>query len=229
MVDVAKGLISRALAAGTDPQLAMQAYRATPFQAHVPSPAEMFLGRKIRTGIPTRTLLTQKQQDIREVEINSKLRQQQYYDQHARENAELQQFQPVYVQLDPNKRSWQHATVIKTPSDKAPRTYLVQTSQGAQYERNRRFLRPAVQPQPVPATLARNKQPSSVPPVLMPATVQQNPTADRTNLQNQPTSPQRSPSVPNTPSSQPTTRPVRSNKGIPAPRWADESQSSRYK
>ena len=211
----------------------MQAYRATPFQAHVPSPAEMFLGRKIRTGIPTRTLLSQKQQDIREVEIKSKLRQQQYYDQHAREYAELQEFQPVYVQLDPSKKSWQQATVIKTPTDKAPRTYLIQTSQGARYERNRRFLRPAVQPQPVPATLARNEHPSSVPPVPSPTQVPPNQPVG-TNLQNSPAqnsqpSTSQPPDVSSSPSAPPVWRSTRASKGRPAAKWADESQTTKYK
>ena len=187
----------------------------------------MFLGRKIRTGIPTRTLLTQKQQDIREVEIKSKLRQQMYYDQHAREYAELQEFQPVYVQLDPNKKSWQYATVVKTLTDKAPRTYLIQTSEGARYERNRRFLRPAVQPQPVPANPARNGQPSPVPPVPTAVTVTQNQPAG-TNLQNSTSSLPTSTSVSGPPSVPPLQRSTRANKGKPAVKWADESQSSKY-
>ena len=53
MVKVMKNLITKSVESKEDPNWALQAYRATPLSASLPSPAEMLHGRPLRTNIPS--------------------------------------------------------------------------------------------------------------------------------------------------------------------------------
>ncbi len=66
MVKVVKGLMARAMEAGEDTHLALQAYRATPLNGQTPSPAEMLYSRKLRGLLPYKQCLTTNQQAIRD-------------------------------------------------------------------------------------------------------------------------------------------------------------------
>jgi len=144
MVKVIKDLFDRASASGEDPMLSVQAYRATPINARLSSPAELLFGRKIQAVLPIRTSLTETQQAHREVRIDAKRDQQLRYDQHARAYQELQEHQRVLVQLDPSAKAWRPATVVIPAGGDpkaGPRTITVATDDGAQYQRNRKFIR----------------------------------------------------------------------------------------
>ena len=94
--------------------------------------------------------------------------QADYYNQKAKQLQDLQQYQNVRLQLDPNKPIWQKATVVQQPTDRSPRRYQVQTESGARYFRNSRHLRPAIQsdqPEDLigqPATSAESVAPNTV-------------------------------------------------------------------
>jgi hypothetical protein len=220
MVKVVKDLFTRAMATGQDPLLAVQAYRATPLNGKLPSPAEMMFGRKIQTVLPIRTNLTDQQQATREIQIQAKLQQQHSYDRHAREYQELQQYQKVLVQLDPDVRAWKPATVVATPSEDhaGPRTYLVQTQDGARYPRNRKFLRPSEAgasspelPREVHETTQVSGRAGDIDPPLSPMLAKpQSPSVSSKQVS------RGSKEVP-----VPTPRPIRSNK-VPPYRWSEE-------
>jgi hypothetical protein len=143
MVKTVKDLFRRAKSSGEEPLLSVQAYRATPMSHKLPSPAEMLFGRKIRTTMPVKNKVTDQQMVEREIKIDSKKSQQDHFDKMARNYEELQEFQKVLVQLDKEKCFWKPAIIVKVPSEatSGPRTYQVQTQDGARYMRNRRCLR----------------------------------------------------------------------------------------
>jgi hypothetical protein len=144
MVKVTKGLIVRAEAAGTDPHLALMAYRATPIRTGQRSPAELLTGRKLRVLIPVRTHTPVHAQESREEQLRAKKSVAEYHDQRARALQELLQFQDVRVQLNPDKPIWQKGVVVDTPGPGALNSYRVQTEDGGIYQRNRTFIKPAM-------------------------------------------------------------------------------------
>ena len=48
----------------------------------------------------------------------------------------------IYVQLDPDKTTWQKANVIGTTTENNLRSYKIQLPTGQRFTRNRRHLRP---------------------------------------------------------------------------------------
>ena len=168
MVKVVKGILARAKEAGEDLHLALQAYRATPVNRHLPSPAEMLYSRKLRSLLPSKQCLTSEQQEIRETQFQQKDKQNALYNQHARVYEELDKHQQVRVQIDPNRKLWQQATVVETPHCASePRSYVVRTPDGAEYQRNRRFVKPSVpaqnNQQMITRSMAQDPTPQDVP------------------------------------------------------------------
>ena len=53
-VKIVKGLLTHAKCSGQDPYLALLAYRSTPVDSHLRSPAEMLYQRTLRTTVPQR-------------------------------------------------------------------------------------------------------------------------------------------------------------------------------
>ena len=177
MVKVVKSVMKRADAAGTDRHLAMLTYRATPVRTGIQSPGELLNGRKLKALLPIREYLHPSTESARECMIDQKAKQAEWYNRTARELEELRMYQQVHVQLDPESNKWGQATVIDTPNSEAPRKYLVQTPDGARYQRNRKHLRPSAPPTPQTAPPAAQQQlQTDVPPPVRRSTREHKPT-----------------------------------------------------
>ena len=108
MIERHVGTIKDMLKKADDPYLALLAYRTTPLHNGF-SPAELLMGRKLRTALPVQPkLLDPKWPDLRKVasrEKNIKYKQKQYYDRRdrARSLLPLRTNQNVWVK-DQRKR-----------------------------------------------------------------------------------------------------------------------------
>ena len=117
----------------------MLAYRSTPLSCGY-SPAELLMGRKIRTTVPTfHKLLTPKWPDLiklQEHEAQSKLQQQKYFNTRhcAMPLKQIPQGTEVHISTHPENG------VVKT-STESPRQYEVETPTGV-IKRNRVQLVP---------------------------------------------------------------------------------------
>ncbi|XP_061570027.1 uncharacterized protein K02A2.6-like [Cololabis saira] len=128
-----------------DPLLALMCYRSTPCTTTGVSPAELLMGRKIKTTLPTlEKNLRPKWPNRRTVEqkdAGEKAKQTFYYNRRhgARPLPPLQPGDAVIVKLDQEK-AWVTPAVVSKESV-TPRSYIIQTPQGAELRRNRRHLR----------------------------------------------------------------------------------------
>ncbi|KAK6490724.1 hypothetical protein HHUSO_G5370 [Huso huso] len=127
-----------------DQFLALLSYRATPLQATGVSPAQLMLGRQLRTTVPTiEKNLNPKWPNfklIRKADDKAKESYRRFYNRRnsAKELPELRPGDKVAVKLD-GERGWVNtATVLRLAG--TPRSYLVQMDRGI-LRRNRRHLR----------------------------------------------------------------------------------------
>ena len=152
MVQTVKQSMRKCAAAKHDPNLAILIYRATPLTTSIPSPAELLNGRKYRALLPTRSpIQSPHSQVVREEMVKNKAKMCEQHNKTARDLSSLPQNQRVYVQVHPQSNQWTPATVTRTPVASQPRSYSVETANGAQLVRNRRFIRPAQETAPIPA------------------------------------------------------------------------------
>ena len=140
-VQIAKKILST-----EDPYLALLAYRSTPHSSTGYSPAQLCMGRRIRTTIPALpSNLKPKWPDLKTVKRNderAKGRHKFYYDKRHGVKP-LQPLKPgnsVRVKLD-DQKLWSKRGVISEQLPE-PRSYIVHTNSG-DYRRNRRHLRDA--------------------------------------------------------------------------------------
>ena len=85
----------------------------------------------------------------------------EHYNKIARDLPSRPQNQKVYVQVHPQSNQWTPATVTKTLVASQPRSYSVETANGAQLLRNRPFIRPAQETDPIPAESVKRDDSSS--------------------------------------------------------------------
>ncbi|XP_055061242.2 uncharacterized protein [Misgurnus anguillicaudatus] len=127
-----------------DPQLALMSYRSTPLNATGMSPAQLMIGRQIRTTVPMlKKRLLPSPIDYEEVKRRDKHTKQAYqyfYNRRhsARSLPDLHPGQSVKVKLDGEKGWKTPATVVEKAPE--PRSYIVQTDGGAISRRNRRHI-----------------------------------------------------------------------------------------
>ncbi|UYV60823.1 K02A2.6-like [Cordylochernes scorpioides] len=147
-------IVKERISKSKDPYLAFLAYRATPL-ANGFSPAELSMGRRVRTTIPTPTKQHQPPnlKNLKNQEAIQREKQKYYFDR-AKGVREL-------PPLDVNDRVW--LTDLKTPGviiSKAdtPRSYMVDTPRG-RVRRNRFHLLPTGQRSPGPPHFEPDEEP----------------------------------------------------------------------
>ena len=129
-IKVVKGLLTRAKYSGQDPYLALLAYRSTPIDAHLHSPADMLYQRVIRTTVPQRIRHKDPQAAADWDHLNNRATQSAaYHDCHCKPKSPLYAGQIVPV-LNDAKTLWLPATIIRQVKHGS---HLVQIIGGGQY------------------------------------------------------------------------------------------------
>ena len=140
-VQTIKSSIIKTLQAGEETETALLAYRSTPLNAELPSPAELLNSRKFRSRLPMIVAQLEQHRGYRNTMQMNKEKQSECYNKSAKNLPSLQQGQTVYVQLDPQKNYWTPGIIVDCPRDDR-RAYIVRTTEGGTYTRNRKFIMP---------------------------------------------------------------------------------------
>ena len=137
-IKTVKHALKKAMQTATDPHLVWLSLRNTPVTGLNMSPAQMLMGRVLRSTLPcSSAVLTQSApQHIRDKIQDLQSRQKQRYDQHAKPLPALTSGDTVHMQT---RRGWEPAVVVGQRDE--PRSYTVQTPAGRTLRRNRRHLR----------------------------------------------------------------------------------------
>uniref|UniRef100_A0A3Q2Q1F1 Integrase catalytic domain-containing protein n=1 Tax=Fundulus heteroclitus TaxID=8078 RepID=A0A3Q2Q1F1_FUNHE len=129
-VHIVKQLLKKAQESHSDPYLALLSYRASPLE-HGLSPAEILMGRRLRTTLPY--ICEQKQKEVKQKLLQK--RQKANYDKSTKSLVPLARHDTVRVH---DSNTWsKKATVLEEVS---PRSYNVKAEDGQVLRRNRRSL-----------------------------------------------------------------------------------------
>ena len=122
-----------------DPYKAMLDYRNTPLEEINLSPAQLMMGRRLKTILPTTAPLLKPQvsDEYKRILTKQKKKQKQYYDVHSgKELPPLQPDEMIHMKIEDR---WIPAKVLYKHD--SPRSYVVQSKEGRKYRRNRRDIR----------------------------------------------------------------------------------------
>ena len=139
VVQTIKNMLKKAKADGKDPYLCLLNLRSNPMENIGASPAQLLMGQRVRTRLPTTLQLlkpTMVANAVQQLFENRQKKQKQYFDQGARALQKLH--------VGDNVRIWQDGTwnpAQVTGLSEQPRSYVVQMPEGQVYRRNRKFLR----------------------------------------------------------------------------------------
>ena len=147
-VGIVKKLLTKAKDSHRDPELALLCLRNTPIDHKLPSPGEMLFGHKLRGILPSKISNTLPDCDkIKEQLTLRQSTQKKYHDRNAKDLSELKSGQCVRIQ-DHITKKWLPAIVQIRCTE--PRSYIVETPNGAHLRRNRHQIRETLEQFPTP-------------------------------------------------------------------------------
>ena len=126
-VRIVKRMLKKCAENNDDPYLALLNYQSSPLECGK-SPAELLMGRNLRTRIPKAELL--------HAACDPSTRTTSNYDKNARPLKQLNQDDTVRIR---HGQQWEPIAKVVKESD-APRSYIFQTSSGKTLRRNRKHL-----------------------------------------------------------------------------------------
>uniref|UniRef100_A0A8C8DYN6 Integrase catalytic domain-containing protein n=1 Tax=Oryzias sinensis TaxID=183150 RepID=A0A8C8DYN6_9TELE len=136
-IQTIKSLLKKAQESQSDPYIALLEYRNSPLDGVKLSPAQLLMGRRLKTRLPTSVQLLKPQlfDKVHHRIKERQLKQKQYFDRGAKRLPLLIEGEKVRVQV---KNKWKPAVVVGE-HDK-PRSVIIKTEDGNIYRRNRRHL-----------------------------------------------------------------------------------------
>lgn len=146
MVQVAKNLVRKCNAEQKSYYDGLRSLRNTPLSSDIPSPAQLLQGRNLYDGLPVcEYQLFPRAYDRNRVHESMNARVKEMKKQHDKgakvEHRELKCGEKVRVQIGD---VWKCGKVERKCEQ--PRSYVVRTSDGGTYRRNRRHIRPSSEP-----------------------------------------------------------------------------------
>jgi hypothetical protein len=145
MIGTAKTTMKKCRSAGEDQELAFLFLRTTPGTCHHQVNYYNY-EHPIRSTLPFTFKLKGSYEDTKAIFRQQQLVQKQYFDNRGtKELKPLRTGESVMIQ-HPCNLTWKPGIVASTCEE--PRSYIIQTTDGERYRRNRRFLRSI--PPPVP-------------------------------------------------------------------------------
>ena len=141
MVKTVKHALKKASQTDTDPHLALLALRNTPVTGTDVSPAQVLMGRVLRSTLPCSTAVLQPVTPLVVKGVHARLTRLQTSQEHNynRNSQPLPEFAPGATVHMETRRGWMPATVVNKREE--PRSYNVKTPSGIMLRRNRRHLR----------------------------------------------------------------------------------------
>ena len=133
-VATVKNTLQKCIETNEDPALALLAARNTPIATHLPSPAQIIFQRTVDDGLSFKSLI---QHNTAKVINQHRQRHVQRYDNRARDQPDLNIGQSVHIQ-NPTTKLWDPAIVTQKLAE--PRSFEVETGNGATYRRNRTHI-----------------------------------------------------------------------------------------
>ena len=158
--------VAKRILAQNDHVTALQVYRATPIKSTGYSPAELMLGRKIRTTLPCIASnfepTTPDHELVKENDSKIKAQAKRNFDKHhgARELPELKPNTSVRMKTDKEKL-WSEPMTVVSKYENHPRSYIVKSNKGTVYRRNRRHLRKIREPQQTDESDSSDNEPDN--------------------------------------------------------------------
>uniref|UniRef100_A0A8C9UY15 Gypsy retrotransposon integrase-like protein 1 n=1 Tax=Scleropages formosus TaxID=113540 RepID=A0A8C9UY15_SCLFO len=136
-VQAIKTMVTKSEGEKGDPCIALLEYRNTPLDDIGLSPAQLLMGRRLKTKLPTSTTLLTPEGNwqIKEKLNHRQAKQKCYYDRHTQQLPEIAPGDNVRLRQG---QVWKPATVLN--KHECPRSFIVRTSEGKTYRRNRRHL-----------------------------------------------------------------------------------------